>query len=251
MAKRKTGILAICIKLTLLLVGVFYTLQALWGMCRTAMFLHESIVLPATVIDIRQSTFDSTTEALGHGNLSTAGDTAYRPIVAFTLPSGICFHKFEISTPDNEPYTIGQQVDIITYPYNPNEPEHATWQPDAVRIYKAKFLWGGAALLLLAALTLSGIAWLTLRRNTPRNATGAPAPQKKTTAPRPAPQPRTPQRPRTQVDEEPPFTLTAEEPAPKKKRAPRKKKTETSGDTPAPKKRKSPAKPRKKKAEAE
>ena len=247
MATRKTSIVANCIKIALMLTGVFYTLQALWGMCRTAMFMHESVVVPAIVTDIRQRTFESTTEALRHGNLSTAGDTAYQPIVAFRLPSGIGFNKFEINTPDNEPYTIGQQVELITYPYNPNVPEHATWQPEAVRVYKAKFLWGGDALLLLFSLTISGIAWLLLHRRAPR-ATA----QQKSSAPRHATQPRTQQRPRVEEDE-PPFTLTADEPpAPKKQRAPRKKKTNTSSDTgaPAPKKRKTPAKPRKKKTDA-
>lgn len=247
MATRKTGIVANCIKIIMMLTGVFYTLQALWGMCLTAMFMHESIVVPATVVDIRQRTFDSTKEALRNGNLSTAGDTAYLPIVAFRLPSGIGFNKFEITTPDNESYAIGQQVELITYPYNPNEPEHATWQPDAVRVYKAKFLWGGDALLLLFSLSLCGIAWLALHKKTPRTAA-----QPKKAAPQShTPQPRTTQRPREEEDE-PPFTLTADAPtAPKKKRAPRKKKTEATGDTPAPKKRKSPAKPRKKKAETE
>lgn len=250
MAKQKRGLIAWGIKITLLLVGVFYTLQALWGMCRTAMFMHESIVVQATVTDIRQRSFSSTTEALRHGNLSTAGDTAYLPIVAFRLPSGIDFRRFEISTPDNTPYTIGQQIELITYPYNPNVPEHATWQPEAVCVYKAKFLWGGDALLLLAALTLTGIAWLMLRKKSAHTAT----PQKKSTPQRNTPQRNTQQRPRVEEADEPPFTLTADEPPPpKKKRAPRKKKTDATTDThaPAPKKRKSPAKPRKKKTEAE
>ncbi len=248
MAKRKPGIIGYGIRIALLLAGIFYTLKALWSMCLTVMFVHEAVTLPAVVTDIRQRSFQSNTEALSNGNLSTAGDTAYLPIITFTLPCGISFARFETTIPDNTPYTIGQQVEVITYPYNPNDPENSTWQPEAVRLSKAKFLWGGDALLLLFGLTLGGIGWLLLphrpkvpsQKEAPASRGPKHTPRKNTT----------PQ----QAVEDPPFTLPAEEPhPPKKKRAPRKKKATEGTDgaaTPPKKKKSGTAKPRKKKSDA-
>lgn len=229
------------ILIAILLGGGYLVLSALWGMCRTAIYIHETIPVTGTVIDLRQRPFESNTEALGNGNLSTSGDTAYFPIVSFTFDNGANISKLALTVPDNEPPRMGDPIELRTYPYDPMAPDKAPWRPEGVQPNRASFLWGGHALQLLFGLTIGGIAYLMLRSRRSRPAaakspakpkhTPAPAPQKKTPPPAPAP-----------AAEDEPFMLSPEPTeAPKKKRAPRPRKP---ADPNAPKK---PRAPRKKK----
>ncbi len=262
MALNKKRIIRRLIPLVLSAGGVYLALSALWGMCQTAVYIHETIPVTGKVIDLRQRPFESTAEALRSGNLSASGDTAYFPIVSFHFDNGVSIAKLALKDPDNERPTIGAPIELRTYPYDPATPAEKPWRPEGVHPNRASYLWGGDALRLLFGLTLGGIGFLMLtprRGKAPRKqakptpkqqAKPAPAPQQKKPAPAPAPV----------VEADEPFVLTAEpEPAPKKKRtrkpadpnapkkprAPRKKK-ETEPNAPP-----KPRKPRKKKQEQE
>lgn len=254
MSHPKNSKLRIITLLAVLLSGVYMGLCALWGMCQTAIYIHETIPVTGTVTDLRQRPFESTTEALGSGNLSTSGDTAYFPIVSFTFENGARIGKLALNTPDNEAPRIGDPIELRTYPYDPTAPDTQPWRPEGVAPNRASYLWGGDALQLLFGLTIGGIAYLRLRsRRAPRAAKQTAKPKQQ---PKPASQKKTPPQPAPATPaEEEPFTLSAEpaptkkkrtrkpaDPnAPKKPRAPRKKKE---ADPTAPPK---PRKPRKKK----
>ena len=215
----------------LLACGAYMVLTALWGLCKTAIYIHETIPVTGTVTDLRQRPFESTKEALSSGNLSTGGDMAYFPIISFTYENGAVISNHPIQTPDNEPTPIGGTIELRTYPYDPANPE--TWSPEGVKPNRAALLWGGNAIWLLIGLTLAGIAYLKLvsRR--------APRPVKSHHKKQPKPAQKTQKAPAPKPEQEEPFTLSAEpESAPKKKR------TRKPADPNAPKK---PRAPRKKK----
>lgn len=258
MVLNKKRIIRRLIPLLLLAGGVYMVLTALWGMCRTAVYVHETIPVTGKVIDLRQRPFESTTEALSGGNLSTGGDTAYFPIVSIQFDNGATIAKLALKDADNVAPVIGTPIELRTYPYDPSAPAATPWSPEDVHPNRASFLWGGDALGLLFGLSLVGIGYLVIKprrgkapRKQPKQAAKpqqkpAPAPQKKAA---PAPMPA----------EDTPFTLSAEPEQPKKKRtrkpadpnapkkprAPRKKKE--TGPTAPPK----PRKPRKKKQTVE
>lgn len=235
MSRPKNSKLRIITLLAVLLGGAYLVLCALWGMCQTAIYIHETIPVTATVTDLRQRPFESTTEALGSGNLSIGGDTAYFPIVSFAFENGARIGKLALNTPDNEAPRIGDPIELRTYPYDPTAPDTQPWRPEGVAPNRASYLWGGDALQLLFGLTIGGIAYLMLRsRRAPRAAKQTAKPKQQ---PKPAPQKKNPPPPATPAEEEP-FTLSAE-PAP-----PKKKRTRKPADPNAPKK---PRAPRKKK----
>lgn len=237
MSRPKNSKLRIITLLAVLLGGAYLVLCALWGMCQTAIYIHETIPVTGTVTDLRQRPFESTSEALGNGNLSTSGDTAYFPIVSFTFENGARIGKLALNTPDNEAPRIGDPIELRTYPYDPTAPDTQPWRPEGVAPNRASYLWGGDALQLLFGLSIGGIAYLMLRsRRAPRAAKQTAKPKQQ---PKPAPQKKTPPPPApTTPAEEEPFTLSSE-PAP-----PKKKRTRKPADPNAPKK---PRAPRKKK----
>lgn len=237
MSRAKNSKLRLITLLAVLLSGAYLVLCALWSMCQTAIYIHETIPVTGTVTDLRQRPFESTTEALGSGNLSTSGDTAYFPIVSFTFENGARIGKLALNTPDNAAPRIGDPIELRTYPYDPTAPDAQPWRPECVAPNRASYLWGGDALQLLFGLSIGGIAYLMLRsRRAPRAAKQTAKPKQQ---PKPAPQKKTPPppAPATPAEEEP-FTLTSE-PAP-----PQKKRTRKPADPNAPKK---PRAPRKKK----
>lgn len=196
--------------------GLYCTALSLWHLGRTAMYVHEALTLPGTVIDVRQSHFDTQLQPLRYGNLSWAGDVSYQPIVAFDMPGGIRIRQRNMPDLDNEDYQLGQAVEVITLPHDPNQSH----------IHKWKFLWGGDCLLLSAGLLLGLPAWLILRYcpYTPKArpqtarpaamAASAPATQPAKAAPTTVPQ----------DNREEPFQLSATLPEPPKRRSPRQKK---------------------------
>ncbi len=237
MALNKKSIICRLIPLLLLAGGVYMVLTALWGMCRTAVYIHETITVTGKVIDLRQRPFESTTEALSSGNLSTGGDTAYFPIVSMHFDNGASIAKLALKDPDNEAPVIGAPIELRTYPYDPAAPAVTPWRPEGVHPNRASFLWGGDALGLLFGLSLGGIGYLVLK---PRRGK-APRKQPKQVAKpqqKPAPAQQKKSAPVPMQAEDAPFTLTAEPEQPKKKR------TRKPADLNAPKK---PRAPRKKK----
>ena len=167
---------------------------ALYQLLRTAMYVNESVVITARVTDVRQMPFESTAQALQHGNVALGGDTSYQAIVLYTLPNGLVINRLMTDADDTD-YTVGQEVEVIS-------PE---LDPSRAHVNKWKFIWGwecmqlgtGAVLLLL---------WLALRE---RKAAPAPA---------------TAAKPRQRKSGGSPRRKKAPAEASPRKRAPRKKK---------------------------
>lgn len=122
-----------------LLVGLFLAAWALKGLAQHAVYVHESVCVPAVVVDVRQHPFDSTWEALRGGNRATAGDTAYQPIVRFALPgNGVPVTRL-LPDADTENYQEGEQVEVRTMPLDPS----------TARLNNARLIWAADAELLL------------------------------------------------------------------------------------------------------
>lgn len=139
-----------------LVAGALLTLLALTKLVRTAMYIHESVVVTATVTDVLQKPFESTAQALSHGNLAMGDSTSYQAIVQYTLPNGLVFNRMMTDADDTD-YTIGQQVEVIT-------PE---LDPSRAHINKWKFIWGAECMQLGGGIALL-LLWLGLReRPTP------------------------------------------------------------------------------------
>lgn len=221
--------------LSLLGLGAYGTVSALIGLGRTAVYVHESVTVSATVTNYTRRPFVSAKEALASGNLSMGGDPAYFPHVSFRFDNGIPISDFKLSTPDNEPCQLGERIEIRTYPYNPGQEAQAQWRPEGVRPNKAALLWGGDALLLLFSLALAGLSWLKIKKARKKNKAGKPA---KAAKPAPGKKSSTKSKrqaaPRKQApapaQEEEPFSLTSDPAPAKKKRSPRKPKA-ANGDT--------------------
>lgn len=139
--------------------GILLTCLALYNLLRTAMYVHESVVVSATVTDVLQKPFESTGEALSHGNLALGGATSYQAIVRYTVPNGLVIDRMMTDADDTD-YTIGQQVEVITPELDPSQ----------AHIYKWKFIWGWHCMQLGCGVC-SLLLWLLLRDRK------APAPQ--------------------------------------------------------------------------
>ncbi len=145
----------------MLVTALYFGCLAIRNLSNTLLYVHEAVTLPATVRDMRQRPFESFTEALSYGNLPWDGDIAYTPILSFTMPAGIPIHAHVARDLDNTDYKIGEQVEIITHPYDSNQ----------AHINKWKFLWGADCMRLLLALLLGVPAWLVLFPRKRRKAT--------------------------------------------------------------------------------
>ena len=167
-----------------LLAGYLLAAWALYQLAFTAMFVHECVVLPGVVTDVRQKPYEDSLQALVHGSGSCAGDVSYQPVVRFTLPSGLVINRLMSDAGDKD-YTIGQPIEIIT-------PE---LDPSGARINEWKYIWGtetlelgvGVLLVLLGyALrgTLSRRKATREKENTPTRRQNSPNGQKKSSAPR-------------------------------------------------------------------
>ncbi len=218
--------------LSLLGSGLWLAGSALWQLGRTAMYVHESVVVTGTVIDVRQKPFECWAETLGKGNLSWPGDVSYQPIVSFSLPGGINAIRYDLEA-DNVDYKTGQEVRLISPPS----------QPGKAHLHRWKFLWGASCLRLGigSLLTLAGYAlWCRLRGNHPAGAaaTKAPvAPAKRRSAPAPQASPTPHRRKKASAS-------TDSSPAPR-----RRKKTESTASAGTETRQKKPRSPRKKKEE--
>lgn len=144
-----------------LLAGVLLTLGALYQLLRTAMYVNESVVVTATVTDVRQMPFESTAQAWQNGNLAWGGDTSYLAIARYTLPNGMVINRLMTDADDTD-YTIGQQIEVITPELDPSQ----------AHVYKWKFIWGWECMQLGAG-ALALLLWLALRE---RKAKAAAAP---------------------------------------------------------------------------
>lgn len=134
-----------------LAVGVLLSVFSLYQLLRTALYVHESVVVSATVTDVLQKPFESTAQALSHGNLALGGSTSYQAIVRYTVPNGLVINRMMTDADDTD-YTVGQQIEVITPELDPSQ----------AHIHKWKFIWGRECMQLGAGV-LSLLLWLALR----------------------------------------------------------------------------------------
>ena len=140
----------------LLVLGLAITTLALYKLVCTAMYVHESVVVTATVTDVIQKPFESTAEALEHGNLALGDSTAYSPIVRYTVPGGLVIDRMMTDADDTD-YTVGQQVEVITPPLDPSR----------AHIHKWKFVWGWPCMQLGCGLVLTLLGFALQERRVP------------------------------------------------------------------------------------
>ena len=160
-----------------LIAGILLTALALYKLVRTAMYVHESVVVTATVTDVRQQPFESTLQALQNGNLVMGESTSYQPIVRYTVPNGMVISRLMTDSDDCD-YTVGQEIQVITPALDPSQ----------AHIYKWKFIWGWECMQLGAGISLL-LLWLALRERKPASPAAQeakprrkPAAKKKTTS---------------------------------------------------------------------
>lgn len=160
-----------------LIAGILLTALALYKLVRTAMYVHESVVVTATVTDVRQQPFESTLQALQNGNLAMGESTSYQPIVRYTVPNGMVISRLMTDSDDCD-YTVGQEIQVITPALDPSQ----------AHIYKWKFIWGWECMQLGAGISLL-LLWLALRERKPASPAAQeakprrkPAAKKKTTS---------------------------------------------------------------------
>ena len=232
-------------KYLILLFGLYAIGQALWNLSCTAMYVHEAERIPGIVTDVRMRPFSGYVEMLSHGNLPWDGDTSYQPHVRYTY-SGVPIVDTTLPDLDNRNYANGEEVEIILHPQKPH----------LRHLNRAKFLWGGDVLLLLAGGLCVGFFRLIRKRRrrqkpghtpakqenkpshkqpTQQAAPPAPAP---TEAPAPKEEPAAPKKRRRKSGAA--KASAATDKPEKKPRAPRKSAkaaAENSPDTPAPKRR--------------
>lgn len=133
----------------LIATGMLLSLFALYKLLGTAMYVHESVIVSATVTDVRQQPFESTCQALQNGNWAVGGSTSYQAIVRYTVPNGLVINRMMTDYDDTD-YQIGDEVQVITPELDPSQ----------AHVYKWKFIWGwecmqmgsGVLLLLLGLL---------------------------------------------------------------------------------------------------
>ena len=139
-------------KCLLLLGGLYATGLGLWRLGAAAVFVHEAVVVPGVVVDVRERPFEDYWEALAHGNLPWEGEVAHQPHVIhkYAAPA-----KVDTTLPDldNHDYDRGQAIEIIVHPDKP-EQRH---------INKFKFVWGEHLITLALGLVLLLIWRLSLR----------------------------------------------------------------------------------------
>lgn len=129
-----------------LLAGLLMAARGGYALYEGMDYVYHTTAVPGIVVDVRQHPFESMAAALRGGDYRA--ETAYQPIVRFTLPNGLTVTRC-LPDDDAQDYREGEAVSVRTY----------TADPSAARLNKAKFLWGDGA-----ALVLGGIALFLLGR---------------------------------------------------------------------------------------
>jgi hypothetical protein len=151
----------------LLALGLALTVFSLYKLVRTAMYVHESVIVTATVTDVLQRPFESTLEALQHGNLAMGDSTSYSPIVRYTVPGGLVINR-QMTDADDTDYTVGQQLEVIT----------PALDPSRAHIYKWKFVWGWECIQLGLGVFLTMLGIALKERRAPQQAGSRPRSKK-------------------------------------------------------------------------
>lgn len=212
-----------------LLAGLLMLARGGHGLYEGITYVRHTTAVPGVVVDVRQHPFESMAAALRGGDYHA--ETAYQPIVRFTLPCGVSVTRL-LPDDDAQDYREGETVFVRTYAADPT----------GARLNKAKFLWGegtalalgGIALILLGRL-LYGQAFFRRTARKPAKPHAAPARREERPAPAPAPQEQRPPRKRGQQGQ---LNLGLDtEPAPAKPKRKRKSPA-ADGVTKTPRKRK-------------
>ena len=140
----------------LLVLGLLLTAFSLYKLVRTAMYVHECVVVTATVTDVVQKPFESTGDALENGILALGGTPSYSPIVRYTVPGGLVIDRMMTDADDTD-YTVGQQVEVIT----------PALDPSRAHINKWNFIWGWPCMQLGTGLVLTLLGF-TLKERHPK-----------------------------------------------------------------------------------
>lgn len=120
-----------------LLAGLMLALWGLKGLGQAAVFVHESVRVPAVVTDVTQKPFSSAWEALRGGDWKA--EVAYYPHVRYAVPGGIAQTGLRLPDGDANDHPIGEQVEVLTMPNDPTTAHLAAW----------KFIWGEPTVLFL------------------------------------------------------------------------------------------------------
>lgn len=115
--------------------GCLLAAWGLKGLGQAAVFVHETVRVPAVVTDVTQKPFESPLAALCGGNWKA--EVAYYPHVSYSIPGGISQNGWRLPDADALDHRIGEQVEILTMPQDPTTAHLAAW----------KFIWGKPTLL--------------------------------------------------------------------------------------------------------
>lgn len=208
-----------------LLAGLLMFARGGYGLYEGINYVRHTTAVPGVVVDVRQHPFESMTAALRGGDYRA--ETAYRPIVRFTLPCGVTVTRL-LPDDDAQDYREGEPVFVRTYAADPT----------GARLNKAKFLWGEGTALALGGIALMLLGRLLYGRPFFRRAQKKTAPPH--TAPahreeRPAPAPREQRTPRKREQQGQLDLGLDTEPAPAK---PKRKRKSPAAEGAAPRKRK-------------
>lgn len=210
-----------------LLAGLLMFTRGGHGLYEGIAYVRHTTAVPGVVVDVRQHPFESMAAALRGGDYRA--ETAYQPIVRFTLPCGMVMTRL-MPDDDAQDYQVGETVFVRTYAADPT----------GARLNRAKFLWGEGTVLTLGGIVLMLLGRLLYGRPFFRRAARKPAPLQAAPArreERPAPAPREQRAPRKR-EQQGQLDLGLEaEPAPAKPKRKRKSAT-ADGATKAPRKRK-------------
>ncbi|MCQ2364113.1 MAG: DUF3592 domain-containing protein [Akkermansia sp.] len=171
-----------------LLAGLLMLFRGGQGLYEGIVYVRHTAAVPGVVVDVRQHPFESMTAALRGGDYRA--ETAYQPIVRFTLPCGVTVTRL-LPDDDAQDYREGETVFVRTYEADPT----------GARLNKAKFLWGEGAALALGGMALMLLGRLLygrpfFRRTPRRPAATQAAPARREERPAPAPAPREQRAPR-------------------------------------------------------
>ena len=135
----------------ILLGGLYAAGMGLWQLGNSAIFVHEAVVIPGVVVDVRERPFEDITEMLAHGNLPWEGAVAHQPHVRYDF-AGLSRVDQTLPDLDNHDYNRGEAVEIILHPQ----------QPHQRHINKFKFVWGEHLIMLGLGLCLL-LLWRLVR----------------------------------------------------------------------------------------
>lgn len=160
---------SLLIKCALLLGGLYAAGVGLWRLGQSAVFVHEAVVIPGVVVDVRERPFEGFIEMMQHGNLPWECAVAHQPHVRYSR-EGVSIVDTTLPDLDSRDYNRGDEVEIILHPQKPH----------MRHLHAAKFIWVAHLFTLALGVLLLVVFWLTRklrfvsRRRSPRRRREAP-----------------------------------------------------------------------------